>query len=177
MEATREELKAAIADLQGRLEKLENTPPKTRYIIEVLADEQSYPAFAQNVHQVLEAAGMGFDGGYTAKWSEQPAAWVDNPLLDEDGYDRLRGEHAMLSVGRGIDRNAAATAKTDVRFRIGEYVSDVITNPTWADVVRVVDESIEVTGDEHHVWIEGVYQTTSKESGMGIAVYNVSLGS
>lgn len=175
MEATKEELQAAIADLQDRLDKSES-PLKTRYIIEVLADEQSYPAFAQNVHQVLEAAGMGFDGGYTAKWSDQPAAWVDNPLLDEDGYDRLRGEYAMLSVGRGIDRTNVAVGHK-VRFRIGEYVSDVVSTPTWADVVRVVDESVAVTGDEHHCLIEGVYQTTSKESGMGIAVYNVSLGS
>lgn len=176
MEATKEELKAAIADLQGRLEKLENTPPKTRYIIEVLADEQSYPAFAQNVHQVLEAAGMGFDGGYTAKWSDQPAAWVDNPLLDEDGYDRLRGEYAMLSVGRGIDRTNVAVGHK-VRFRIGEYVSDVVSTPTWADVVRVVDESVAVTGDEHHVWIEGVYETTPRASGVGVAIYGVALGS
>lgn len=173
MEATKEELQAAIADLQDRLEKLES-PLKTRYVIEVLADEDSYPAFAQNVHQVLEAAGMVFDGGRTAKWSEQPAAWVGNPLLDEDGYDRMPGEYAMLSVGRGVDRHNVVVSG-QVRFRIGDYISDVIGNPTWADVVRVVDESIKVTGDKHHVFVEGVYETTSR--GMSVAVYDVVLGS
>ena len=39
---------------------------------------------------------------------------------------------------------------------------------------RAVDESIEVTGDEHHVFFEGVYELDSED---GIRTFQLAMGS
>lgn len=38
----------------------------------------------------------------------------------------------------------------------GEYVSKSYTNPTYGDAFEAFCESIKVTGDDHHVFFEGV---------------------
>ena len=38
----------------------------------------------------------------------------------------------------------------------GSYRSKPITNPTWMDVCKVANESIHVTDDYHHVYLEGI---------------------
>lgn len=38
----------------------------------------------------------------------------------------------------------------------GSEYRKTIDNPTWADVFKAADESIEVTGDHHHIFLESI---------------------
>lgn len=38
------------------------------------------------------------------------------------------------------------------------YVSDVLENPTWGDLLYLFDAAIEKTKDQHHSFMEGHYQ-------------------
>ena len=37
-----------------------------------------------------------------------------------------------------------------------DYVSKVVENPTWLDVSKLANNMIKVTGDKHHIFLEGV---------------------
>ena len=43
-----------------------------------------------------------------------------------------------------------------------DYLSDVITDPTWLDVAYLADEMIRVTGDGHHVFLEDIREAEPK---------------
>jgi len=39
-----------------------------------------------------------------------------------------------------------------------DYVSEVLENPTWGDLLYLFDAAIEVTKDQHHSFMEGHYK-------------------
>lgn len=82
-----------------------------------------------------------------------------------DFADELGLKHIVIS----LDWKTAIRPKADKRFHRGEatFVArhnsfwgegkeyrKTMTDPTWADVLRAADESVEVTGDFHHIFLE-----------------------
>lgn len=45
------------------------------------------------------------------------------------------------------------------------YSSDKHTNPTWLDLSIIANEIIHITGDKHHIFLEG-FEVTKKEKGI-----------
>jgi hypothetical protein len=45
--------------------------------------------------------------------------------------------------------------KDDEFFKVRGYMSEILINPTWRDLVRIADEIIETTEDYHHTCFEG----------------------
>lgn len=74
-------------------------------------------------------------------------------------------EHAIPAVYE--DPNAVAASGT-VRFIYKDdfsgtvYLSEEVTDPTWADVLMLFDKAIEVTGDYHYVFLEGITNTSAE---------------
>lgn len=60
-----------------------------------------------------------------------------------------------------------------------EYVSDVLENPTWLDVAKLADEAIRVTGDTHHIYLEGIRIDTSnsEKCNSHVSTYTLIMGS
>ena len=44
----------------------------------------------------------------------------------------------------------------DVNGEGADYLSSEVTNPTWLQVAKLANEMINITGDEHHVFLEGI---------------------
>ena len=57
------------------------------------------------------------------------------------------------------------------------YTSKVYENPTWLDVAVVANEAIEATGDDHHVFLEGVHRSRAIRYINDICVYFLTMGS
>jgi hypothetical protein len=56
-----------------------------------------------------------------------------------------------------------------------DYLSAELNNPTWWHVLECANASVAVTGDEHHVFLEGVDETGDKHK--GVPVYEMQFGS
>ncbi len=56
-----------------------------------------------------------------------------------------------------------------------DYESAVMENPTWWVVLQHANEMVEVTGDRHHVYLEGVENTGVEIN--GIPCYQFKMGS
>lgn len=56
-----------------------------------------------------------------------------------------------------------------------DYESPVVENPTWLDMCVLFNQAISKTGDDHHCFLEGVYETSSTRD--GIPVYRFATGS
>jgi hypothetical protein len=48
-------------------------------------------------------------------------------------------------------------SKPDGYFTDKCFVSEILTNPTYLDLLYVADEEIETTQDTHHVFLEGIH--------------------
>ena len=102
-------------------------------------------AMAQRVHGACNAAGhTGHRVVYSAYDTDEAGLPVDN--LDEVP---VRGTFRVL--GEYVEFWDSSTDKTGE-----EYVSDVITDPTWLQLAVMANRAIEVTGDQHHVYLEAV---------------------
>jgi hypothetical protein len=89
------------------------------------------------------------------KWAE---AWGD--IDEKDGIG-----NAAFSVDRKLPHHHAVRGRCvfiNKDFEWGEggkcFVSDVMYSPTWREVYKTFDESIEVCKDFHHIFLEGVGQ-------------------
>lgn len=59
-----------------------------------------------------------------------------------------------------------------------DYCSKVLTNPTYADLLKVLDEQIKATRDDHHVFMEGVVKRRrAKKYADSVPEYEFLLGS
>ncbi|MCG8024174.1 MAG: hypothetical protein JAZ02_09345 [Candidatus Thiodiazotropha endolucinida] len=56
----------------------------------------------------------------------------------------------------------------------GDYESAIVENPNWFIVLRLAEEMIHTTGDEHHKYLEGVGQKGSEGE---VAIYEFCMGS
>lgn len=75
--------------------------------------------------------------------------------------ERLGMKHAIMSVYEVKANDRAVEGKCVLVHRDyadghKPYVSRVLNNPTWGTVLKHFDEAIEVTGDFHHRFLEGV---------------------
>lgn len=63
----------------------------------------------------------------------------------------------------------------DYYWHSASYNSDVIENVTYGDLLLQTEKVIEITGDKHHIFLEGfdVYDFTTS----GVAIIILSLGS
>jgi hypothetical protein len=65
--------------------------------------------------------------------------------------------------------------KKDDFFSEKGYISKILTNPTYRDLVKIADELIETTGDYHHRFFEGI--RIDKEVSSGLFQIEIYLGS
>jgi len=61
------------------------------------------------------------------------------------------------------------------------HMTEILMNPTWGEVLYHFDLCIRFTGDEHHCFLEGLYEVETEERPAGvlddIPVYRFSTGS
>jgi hypothetical protein len=63
------------------------------------------------------------------------------------------------------------TAKHDPFYGPGaDYRSATLHSPTWLDVVGVANESVQRTGDRHHIFLEALEDTGTREHGARVFV-------
>jgi len=60
------------------------------------------------------------------------------------------------------------------------YISDVLENPTWLDLVLCANDMINTTGDNHHIFLESVYPDESGKFSLDeksfVKLYKFSMG-
>jgi hypothetical protein len=56
-----------------------------------------------------------------------------------------------------------------------DYKSLILNSPTWWDVLKHANDMVAVTGDQHHVFLEGVEETGDKID--GVPCYEFLMGS
>lgn len=54
------------------------------------------------------------------------------------------------------------------------YESIVQINPTWLDVARLANDMIQITGNDHHVYLEGIGRVSSESD---VTVLGFEMGS
>ncbi len=55
------------------------------------------------------------------------------------------------------------------------YIGDVLENPSYGDILLEADNVLKITGDNHHVFLEGFNIVSYTDSGM--AIINLCMGS
>lgn len=59
-----------------------------------------------------------------------------------------------------------------------DYQSEILENPTWLQVTVCANKMIEVTGDQHHAFLEGLSKLhKGKQVEEGVTLYELSMGS
>jgi len=60
-----------------------------------------------------------------------------------------------------------------------DYESNIMKNPTWLDLCLCANDMINCTGDNHHIFLEGVHKTGSftLDDKSFILLYDFSMGS
>ena len=60
-----------------------------------------------------------------------------------------------------------------------DYESEILENPTWLDLCLCCNDMINCTGDNHHIFLEGVHKTGSftLDDKSFILIYDFSTGS
>ena len=72
----------------------------------------------------------------------------------EDNLDEIpcRGEFQIIAVHH-----------SDFWGKGKDYVSESIRNPTWLDIAVHANASIPITGDHHHIYLEGIRPVKKKK--------------
>lgn len=58
----------------------------------------------------------------------------------------------------------------------GKYTGPVVTDPTWRQVAEMAEDMIRMTGDSHHVFLEGISKAREQKN-EGITTLEFSMGS
>lgn len=60
-----------------------------------------------------------------------------------------------------------------------DYKSEILEDPTWLDLCLCANDMINITGDNHHIFLEAVHQTGSftLDDKSFILIYDFSMGS
>jgi len=89
---------------------------------------------------------------------------------DEDGYP------IDVLDDVAVEGPVLFTVAHDPFFGSGkDFVSSPRQSPTWLDVVAIANDAVQCTGDEHHIYLEGV--TDSGEAIEGYRVFSLDFGS
>ena len=57
-------------------------------------------------------------------------------------------------------------SKSDGYFTNTGFISEVLNNPTYLDLLHIADKEIETTQDLHHVYLEGVHVIKQVNNGL-----------
>lgn len=87
--------------------------------------------------------------------------WADEYRRNEAAWEQWEEEtgelaHATPSVREYPSDIAHIGFCVIVQDGDVPFVSHILKNPTWADVIREFDKAIPCTGDYHHVFLEGL---------------------
>lgn len=64
-------------------------------------------------------------------------------------------------------------AEIEIHMYIGkgkDYISQLVENPTWLEVAQLADDMIQITGDYHHVYLEGI-EVIEEKDGVKKAIF------
>jgi hypothetical protein len=120
-------------------------------------DEDAYDAKLDAINERVEAA---FPDGLVV-FSAFPE---DKDGLPVDVLDEIAANGPVIFV-----------AKHDPFFGEGkDFRSAKLTSPTWLEVVAVANLAVKCTGNEHHVYLEGITETNQEN---GVTVFRLKFGS
>jgi predicted RNA-binding Zn-ribbon protein involved in translation (DUF1610 family) len=117
------------------------------------------------------------------KWREvyevNKAVW-ESWRAKREQTGRRRIKYAIESVDQGPDDVAVEGTMVLASYNDewgggDQWHSKPITNPTWGQVLVALDKAIRVTGDRHHVFMEGLENTGRKHR--GVTVWEIHTGS
>lgn len=99
------------------------------------------------IHQSIRG-----DGGYTAIYISYSAYRTDKKGIPIDNLDEI----AVRGRVRFHQKYEPFWDRHDGGGNGQDYMSPYIKNPTWLDVAKFANEMIKVTGDQSHVFLEGI---------------------
>lgn len=76
----------------------------------------------------------------------------------ETNYDDVTDDNIIDNLDKiAINGECIMTMRHTPLFGPGEpYTSDLLTDPTWLDLTLLANQMMEITGDLHHCFFEGV---------------------
>ena len=108
---------------------------------------------------------------------DEKAALAQYNKDEDDDWNKRHNGLEELGAAHGIKRSCFSMSEVPVeemnnplgmssndgkvRFSMRgddnrDYLSDIVINPTMMDAWKAFDDSIEVTGDDHHIFLEGL---------------------
>ena len=110
-------------------------------------DEEAYDARMDAIRERVEKA---FPDGLV----EFSAFPEDNEGLPVDVLDEIAVEGPVIFI-----------ATHDPFFGAGkDFRSSMLNSPKWLDVIAVANAAVQCTGDEHHVYLEGITDTGERQA-------------
>jgi len=79
---------------------------------------------------------------------------TDDRDVPQDNLDEVAVEGDVVFIAEGDEFYGE---------EFGDYESPVLTNPTWLELCRHFNDSIKRTGDQHHIFLEGIYKVKKKD--------------
>lgn len=81
--------------------------------------------------------------------------------IDDEGNTYYTTKYCMYSCDEDLDEIAfegkcIIDEKPDGYFSKKCYTSPILTNPTYRDIFALCDDVVEITGDYHHIFMEGI---------------------
>jgi hypothetical protein len=100
-------------------------------------------------------------------FSAYPDDYTDN--LDEvavKGRVQFRQPYQAFFGGMAVEARA-------------DYKSEILEDPTWLEVALCANDAINITGDNHHIFLEGIYQSEqwTLDDKSFVLIYKFSMGS
>ena len=120
--------------------------------------------FDEVYDQRMDAISARVEAAFPDSVVEFSAFTEDDDGLPVDNLDEI----AIRGRARFIQKHDSFWGEGE------DYTSDVVENPTWFDLLRIADEMIRTTGDEHHRFLEAFeLQHTDAD----VDVYELWMGS
>ncbi|HEV3026347.1 MAG TPA: hypothetical protein VG457_02185 [Planctomycetota bacterium] len=126
-----------------------------------MADNHKQKEFERRIGDIEQRAAEALPGDALVIYS---AYEMDAEGLPVDNLDQV----AVAGRCRFVQKN-------DPFFGRGEdYQSPTVSSPTWLQLCRLANEMILATGDQHHVFLEGVSELREEN---GVKVFQFEMGS
>ena len=109
----------------------ELTNPDSPLVVASFYDTVDDPREWYGASDCKHVAGDGYGETWTVNWKRGPV---------------LKGRYRVVSKGSGVW----------IQEGCEEYVGEVLTDPTWEDLVVEAERQIRCTGDHHHIYLEHV---------------------
>lgn len=147
-----------------------NPPTREEIAADRKATEDKHKRYAE-VEKLNDVTRKQMQTKIDAALGEECEVYYSAYESDEDGL--IRDNLDDIAV-EGCVRFTYDGGFGDRSFR-----SPVLQSPTWLQVCGIAEEAIRISGDHHHVFLEGIGFTTQEEGegGQTVAVYELSFGS